>query len=91
MLKPQSEYRNPFTGEDVPRTAQNIIRGFITLLPGGAEHGLDLAHLRGRGVAGGALLLAEETLEKDWDPARGIETDVQSPLTLPSIGVEAAF
>jgi len=27
---------NPFTGQDVPRTAENIIRGFITLLPGGA-------------------------------------------------------
>ncbi|MCB8983611.1 MAG: DUF4157 domain-containing protein [Ardenticatenaceae bacterium] len=29
--------RNPFTGEPVPRTAVNIIKGFITLLPGGAE------------------------------------------------------
>ena len=27
--------RNPFTGELVPRTAVNIIRGFITLIPGG--------------------------------------------------------
>lgn len=27
--------RNPFTGDAVPRTAQNLIRGFITLLPGG--------------------------------------------------------
>ncbi|MGY1776785.1 DUF4157 domain-containing protein [Geodermatophilus sp. SYSU D00804] len=27
--------RNPFTGEQVPRTAVNVIRGFITLLPGG--------------------------------------------------------
>ena len=27
--------RNPITGEAVPRTAVNIIRGFITLLPGG--------------------------------------------------------
>ena len=26
---------NPFTGEDVPRTAVNLIRGFITLLPNG--------------------------------------------------------
>jgi hypothetical protein len=28
--------QNPFTGEVVPRTAENLIRGFITLLPGGA-------------------------------------------------------
>jgi hypothetical protein len=27
--------RNPFTQEAVPRTPENIIRGFITLLPGG--------------------------------------------------------
>ncbi|RYE40749.1 MAG: DUF4157 domain-containing protein [Hyphomicrobiales bacterium] len=27
--------RNPFTGDEVPRTATNIIRGFITLLPNG--------------------------------------------------------
>jgi Domain of unknown function (DUF4157) len=26
---------NPFTGEPVPRTAENLIGGFITLLPGG--------------------------------------------------------
>lgn len=29
--------RNLFTGEPVPRTAENIIKGFITLLPGGEE------------------------------------------------------
>ena len=27
--------QNPFTGEEVPRTAENLIKGFITLLPGG--------------------------------------------------------
>lgn len=27
--------RNPFTGENVPRTAENLIKGFITLMPGG--------------------------------------------------------
>ena len=27
--------QNPFTGEEVPRTAENLIRGFITLMPGG--------------------------------------------------------
>ncbi|MGC0273295.1 eCIS core domain-containing protein [Pseudactinotalea sp. Z1739] len=28
--------QNPFTGDVVPRTAENLIKGFITLLPGGA-------------------------------------------------------
>ena len=27
--------KDPFTGEAVPRTAENLIKGFITLLPGG--------------------------------------------------------
>ena len=27
--------RNPFTGEDVPRTAEILIKGFVTLLPNG--------------------------------------------------------
>lgn len=29
--------QDPFTGEPVERTARNLIRGFITLMPGGAE------------------------------------------------------
>ena len=29
--------RNPFTGEHVARTAENLIKGFITLLPNGEE------------------------------------------------------
>ena len=30
--------QNPFTGEVVPRTAQNLIKGFITLMPNGEAH-----------------------------------------------------
>lgn len=29
--------KDPFTGEDVPRTTENVIRGFMGLLPGGEE------------------------------------------------------
>ena len=58
--------RNPFTGEAVPRTAENLIKGFITLLPGGeamydqlAESGVigDAAatHRGGDGAAGHLL------------------------------------
>jgi TonB family protein len=37
-------------------------------------------------------LLAEEPNEKHWDPVRGgLVTQSQSPLTLPSIGIEAGY
>jgi TonB family protein len=37
-------------------------------------------------------LLASETMTKYWDPAiGGIHTETQSPLTLPSIGIEAGY
>ncbi|WP_051315149.1 eCIS core domain-containing protein [Algoriphagus terrigena] len=29
--------KDPFTGEDVPRTTENVIRGFMGLMPGGEE------------------------------------------------------
>jgi TonB family protein len=37
-------------------------------------------------------LLADETLDRYWDPVRGgIHTNTRSPLTLPSIGIEAGY
>ncbi len=37
-------------------------------------------------------LLASETQNIDWDPVRGgLRADVRSPLTLPSIGIEAGY
>jgi hypothetical protein len=37
-------------------------------------------------------LLAEETMDRYWDPANGgLRTQTRSPLTLPSIGIEAGY
>jgi TonB family protein len=36
-------------------------------------------------------LLADEKMQKYWDPMRGVVEDSQSPLTLPSIGIEAGY
>jgi TonB family protein len=36
-------------------------------------------------------LLAEETIGREWDPVGGIYTDTRSPITLPSIGIEAGY
>ena len=38
--------QNPFTGEVVLRTAENLIKGFITLMPGGEETYEQLGRLR---------------------------------------------
>ncbi len=36
-------------------------------------------------------LLADETQTRVWDPQVGLRTDTRSPLTLPSIGIEAGY
>ncbi len=36
-------------------------------------------------------LLAEETLGRYWDPAAGLVDDTRSPITLPSVGIEAGY
>ncbi len=48
--------RNPFTGEAVPRTAENLIRGFISLLPGGEAMYASLAE-------SGVIAAAAERIE----------------------------
>src|SRR5690606_27104784 len=53
--------RNPFTEEPVPRTAENIIRGFITLLPGGNEQ---FARLQETGVIGQAAQRIEAAISE---------------------------
>ena len=48
---------NPFTGEEVLRTAENLIKGFITLLPGGEQTYEQLAEA---GVIGSAAAADRE-------------------------------
>ncbi|HVJ22254.1 MAG TPA: TonB family protein [Polyangiaceae bacterium] len=36
-------------------------------------------------------LLAEETLGRYWDPVAGLTYDTRSPITLPSVGIEAGY
>ena len=59
--------RNPFTGQDVPRTAQNIIRGFITLLPRGNEIYAKLEETGAVEGAAGRIEGAMASLGITWD------------------------
>ena len=51
--------QNPFTGEEVPLTAENLIGGFITLLPGGEATYEQLAET---GVIGEAAARIESAM-----------------------------
>jgi Domain of unknown function (DUF4157) len=54
--------QNPFTGEPVPLTAENLIAGFITLLPGGEATYQQLAETGVIGEAAGRIESAMATL-----------------------------
>jgi hypothetical protein len=59
--------RNPFTGETVPRTAENLIRGFITLLPGGEATYDQLAEAGVIGEAAAKIESAMARLGISWE------------------------
>jgi len=64
--------RNPFTGDEVPRTAANIIRGFISLLPGGNQM---YEHLAETGVIAEAAARIEGAIADlgiSWEFITGI-------------------
>lgn len=59
--------RNPFTGESVPRTAENLIKGFITLLPDGE---VTYEHLAQSGVIADAAAQIDGAMGRlgiSWD------------------------
>lgn len=74
--------RNPFTGEAVPRTAQNLIRGFITLLPGGAGIYQQLAESGVIEGAAGRIEAAMSELGITWEFVVGLFTDLWNSLSI---------
>ncbi len=58
--------RNPFTGEAVPRTAENLIKGFVTLLPGGQAMYDELSQSGVIGDAAGRIESAMAELGISW-------------------------
>ncbi len=74
--------RNPFTGEEVPRTAENLIRGFITLLPGGAAAYESLAESGVIGEAAARIEGAMAELGITWELVTGTFLGVWDSVTL---------
>jgi hypothetical protein len=64
--------RDPFTGAEVPRSATNIIRGFITLLPGGNATFDQLAETGVIEQAAAAIEGAMSELGITWEMATGL-------------------
>lgn len=59
--------RDVFTGQDVPRTAENLVKGFLCLLPGGET---TYEHLAESGVIGEAAAEIEGSMTRlgiSWD------------------------
>ena len=74
--------RNPFTDEAVPRTAENLIRGFITLLPGGEAAYEQLAE---SGVIGRAAATIEGALVDlgiSWELITGVFRGIWDSLSI---------
>jgi hypothetical protein len=74
--------RNPFTGERVPRTAENLIRGFITLLPGGSATYQQLAETGTIPEAATRIEAAMSELGISWEFVVGLFTEIWESLTI---------
>lgn len=77
--------KNPFTGEEVPRAAENIIRGFISLLPGGNEMYDKLAESGVVGEAAGRIEGAMASLGISWELVTGIFAGIWDTISLESL------
>jgi hypothetical protein len=74
--------RNPFTGESVPRTAENLIGGFIALMPGGEATYAQLAESGVIAQAGAQIEGAIGRLGISWDLIVNTFRGVWDSLTL---------
>jgi hypothetical protein len=77
--------RNPFTDETVPRTAENLIRGFITLLPGGNAIYERLSETGTIATAAARIEGAVEALGISWDFIVGLFTDIWNSLSIADV------
>ena len=74
--------KNPFTQEAVPRTAENIIKGFITLLPGGQEKYDQMAETGTIENAAQRIEGAMEELGISWEMVTGLFEGIWNGLSI---------
>jgi hypothetical protein len=73
--------QDPFTEEEVPRTAENIIKGFITLLPNGEQQYEELARTGAIDRTAKRIEGALADLEITWEYILGLFTDIWNGLS----------
>ena len=74
--------QNPFTGAEVPRTAENLIKGFITLLPSGEAMYAQLAESGVIAEAAGKIETAMTELNISWEMITGTFKAIWDGLSL---------
>ena len=74
--------RNPFTGDKVERNARNIIRGFISLLPGGDRQFLQLEETGTIGRAAAKIEGAMAELGINWEFIVGLFTGIWDSVSI---------
>lgn len=77
--------KDPFTGDTVPRTAENLIKGFILLLPGGEEMYTKLAESGVIANAAGRITSAMTELNISWKLITDTFLGVWNLVTLESL------
>lgn len=77
--------RNPFTGEEVPRTTQNIIRGFMGLVPGGEAKYQELEQTGVVSQAAAKIDALISELGISLDMIVGIFTGIWNELTIDNL------
>lgn len=73
---------NPFTGEPVERNVENIIRGFMGLLPGGEEQYQQMVETGAVPRAASQIEALMAELGISWDMVVGIFTGIWDELTI---------
>lgn len=74
--------KNPFTDEPVPRTPENIIRGFITLLPGGNAKYQQLQETGVIPAAAARIQGAMDALGINWEFVVGLFRGIWDSLSI---------
>lgn len=74
--------RDPFTGEEVPRTAEAIIGGFIRLMPGGEQTFQQLSESGVIAQAGARIETAMTELGISWEMVTGLFRAIWDELSL---------
>ena len=73
---------NPFTSEPVERNVQNIIRGFMGLMPGGEEQYQQMVETGAVPRAAGQIEALMAELGISWDMVVGIFTGIWNEMTI---------